>query len=228
MLDQQASPLLYRAKGAAFQLGYTRRGSNSRFSIELQPIFGQDLPKRYGVRLYSNGLGTYAIQSTYYDASLSLRYLRRLPTADPARFRLFAGLGVQNRLQISDAVANLYWGLNVAGLYAEGRAEYNPTPRQQITAELSVPGLAAVTRHTYANYPKSTDDGNLVAFFRQGTRWATVADLQQVQASLRYQYTLFGRFNVGARYRFQWLHFPAPRPIRTYDQSLIGQLGYQF
>ncbi|OUJ70373.1 hypothetical protein [Hymenobacter crusticola] len=228
MLDRQASPLVYRAKGSAFQLTYTRRGTRSRLSLDLQPTFGQDLAKRYGVRRYHNGVGTYAIQSAYYDASLALRYLRRLPTANPAKLRLFAGLGVQNRLQVSDAVANLYWGLNVAGLYAEGRAEYQPTPAQQLTAELSVPGLAAVTRHTYANYPKSTDESNLGAFFTQGTQWASLDQFQQVQASLRYHYTLFRRLHVGVRYRFQWLHYPAPRPIRAYDQSLLGQLGYQF
>ena len=45
---------------------------------------------------------------------------------------------------------------------------------------------------------------------------------------VRYHYTLFHRLNVGARYRFHWLHYPEPRPISSYDSSLIGQLGYQF
>jgi hypothetical protein len=228
MLDRQASPLVYRAKGQAFLLNYTHRGANSRFAVELQPLLGRDLPKQYGVREYSNGMGTYTIQSVYYDATLGLHYLRRLPTANANKLSLFAGLGVQNRLQISDAVANLYWGMNVAGLYAEGRAEYSPAPQQHLTAELGIPAFAAVTRHTYANFPKSTDQTNLEAFFSQGTQWGSVNKLQQVQASLRYHYTLFNRLNVGMRYRFQWLHYPDPQPIRSYDHSLTGQLGYQF
>jgi hypothetical protein len=228
MLDRQASPLTYQAKGPAFQLGYTYRRRNSRLVADVQPIFGRDLAKRYGLRDYNNGIGSYAIQSVYYDLSLGLRYLRRLPTTNPNKLRVFAGLGVQNRLQVSDEVANLYWGMNVAGLYAEGRAEYDLTPQQHLTAEVSVPGLAAVTRHTHANFPKSTDESNFQAFFTQGTQWASVDKLQEVHTSVRYQYTLFRRFNVGARYRFHWLHYAEPRPIRTYDWSLIGQLGYQF
>ena len=52
--------------------------------------------------------------------------------------------------------------MNVAGLYAEGRVEYE-LARQHLTAELGVPALAAVTRHTHANCPKSTDEGNFQA-----------------------------------------------------------------
>jgi hypothetical protein len=228
MLDRQASPLAYRAKGPAFGLSYAHRTSHARPSLELQALLGHDLPRRYGVRRFNNGQGTYTLQSAYYGADVRLRYLRRLPAPAPEKLHLFVGAGLQNSLQISDAVANLYWGMNVAGLYAAGRAEYEAAPRQHFTAELALPVGAAVTRHTYANYPKSTDEGNLAAFFSQGTHWALPNRLQQVQASLGYQYTLFDRLSVGLRYQFQWLRYPAPQPIRSYDQRVAGQLGFQF
>ena len=86
----------------------------------------------------------------------------------------------------------------------------------------------AVTRHVHANFPKSTDQPNLVAFFRQGTRRATVSHLQQLSLEATYQFRLSKRWSVGGAYAFDWFRYSLPRTVRAASQSFLLQSGYHF
>lgn len=227
MLDEQASPLVYEARAWQAGLSYERRGQRSRLGVQLLPAIGITLPERFGVRHYGNEHFSYTVESAYYNLEAEVLYLRLLNKTE-SRLKLFAGGALSNSLGISDAIANFYAGTNIAALDAQVQLEYKPTLSSLFKLRAGVPIAAAVTRHIYANYPKSAEYNNLNSFFRQGTRPALPDELQRVTAQLSYQHSLSRRFALGASYRFSWFHYPYSRPVRAYSQAFTIQSIVQF
>ncbi len=226
--DEQASPLRYGANATAVQLRYLHRGNRSRFGVGLAPAVGTALPDRFGVRRYGDDFYTYAVQSAYYQLDLGVYYLRRLTREDRRKLHFFAGGAIRNNFRYADAVANFNWATNLLALRAEGLAEWTPGSRHRFTAHAGLPVFAAVTRPVHANFPKSTAEPNLVAFFRQGTRRATVIHLQQLALEATYQFRVSKRWGVGGTYAFDWFRYSLPRTVRAANQSFLLQSGYHF
>ncbi|MBD0261068.1 MAG: hypothetical protein ICV83_35560 [Cytophagales bacterium] len=228
MRDEQASPLRYGADAAAVQLRYVHRGNRSRFGIEFAPAVGTALPDRFGVRRYGDDFYSYAVESAYYQLDLGVHYLRRLTREDQSKLHLFVGGGIRENFRYADAVANFNWATNLLALRAEGRAEWTPGARHRFTAQAGLPVFAAVTRHAHANFPKSTHEPNLVAFFREGTRRATVNHLQQLALEATYQFRVSKRWGVGGTYAFEGFRYSLPRTVRAVNQSFLLESGYHF
>ncbi|PSR52762.1 hypothetical protein AHMF7605_04110 [Adhaeribacter arboris] len=229
-LDAQASPLLYKthnSNSAAFYL--INRGTKSRFQFKLHSGWGSYSPERFKSRTYGDDNYVYSITPTLYALQLKLAYLRKINAAlSSTNWQLFVGAELSNGFLLSDQIANTFWATNLAGLNATVLAEWQPIRQHSLTAQVSIPALAIVSRANYANYAKSTHGTNLTEFFHQGSDLVTLNKLQQINLEAKYNYQLSRRFGLGALYQFSWFHYPDPRPIRSYSQALLLQTSYRF
>ncbi|RDC63785.1 hypothetical protein [Adhaeribacter pallidiroseus] len=226
-LDKQASPLLYKSHHSnTATFTFINRTPRSQFHIRLNPGWGSYAPDRFKARTYGDEDYVYSITPTLYVLNLKIGYLRKFNK--PHKPNFLAGAELAENLFISDQIANTYWATSIASLNLIGQRAFKISNRQKITAQVSMPVIAAVSRFNYANFPKSTDGSNFVEFFRQGTELVSMNKLQQINLEARYSYSLSQRFQVGLNYQFSWLHYPEPRTIRTYSQALLFQTSYRF
>ncbi|GAB2555599.1 hypothetical protein [Spirosoma areae] len=229
-LDEQASPLRYA--GTVYPLyGFTYRHhtDRSQFNLRLSGGAGTMNPERFGPRTYATTFGdgtpyTYQIASELYHVTLEADYLRRIGPAEPGRINTWVGGSVQESLLYADEVANFPWVVNTATFSPVVQTDYAFGTNHSLTLRVDMAVVGLVTRAIWASFPKSTSDNNVAAYFKQGTRPATVGKLGNVNVQFGYSYRLSPRLSVGATYRGRYLSYPDPRPIRALT-SLVAIEG---
>lgn len=225
-LDQQASVLEYT--GHAFPLvGLTYRhwSENSRFNLRLTGGAGTMNPSRFGPRTYTTPMGegktySYQISSTMYVFDLEADYLRRIGSAEPGKLTTWVGGSIRESAWYADEVGNFPWIVNTATLAPVVQADYAFQPNHSLTLRIDMAVLGLISRAIWSNFPKTTDDTNVGAYFRQGTRVTTAGKLGNVNVQVGYSYRLSPRMSLGATYRGRYLSYPDPRPVRAVSGSI--------
>ncbi|WP_460667178.1 hypothetical protein [Larkinella knui] len=234
MLDQQASPLRY--KGAiqpVFGLRYGHESDRSRLNIRLSGGAGTLNPERFGPRSYSTSFPdgkpfTYEIASVFYYVGLEADYLRRVNSVENTNSALWVGGAVQESIWYADEVANFPWVVNTATVSPVIQYDYHFQPRHSLTLRVDMAVLGLITRAIYANFPKSTQDENVKAFFKQGTQAATANRLGSVNLQVGYGFRVSPRISFGATYRARYLSYPSPRPIRAVSNTISLESEMRF
>lgn len=232
--DQQASPLQYVAKiSPLYGLTYHHYAPRSQFALRLAGGIGTMNPDRFGSRSYSTTFSdgtsfTYEISSHLFHLNLEADYLRRIVGHEKGHFSAWVGGSIGESLLYADEVANFPWVVNAATFSPLILTNYTfgMGHRLILRADIAVAGL--VTRAIWANFPKSTSDNNVIAYFKQGTHPAKVGQLGNVNLQLGYSYQLNPHLSLAATYRAQYLSYPVPRPIRilTSSLSLQGEIHF--
>jgi hypothetical protein len=206
-LDQQASPLRYKGNiKPVFGLRYGHASESARFNFRLSGGLGNMNPERFGPRSYTTPFPdgksfTYEISSVLYHANIEADYLRRISSVDNTKASLWVGGAVQESIFYADEVANFPWVVNTATVAPVVQYDYNFQPRHSLTLRVDMAVFGLITRAVYANFPKSTDDANVKAFFKQGTHPAAINKLGNVNVQLGYSYRVNSRISLGATYR---------------------------
>ena len=225
-LDQQASPLRY---GGTIQplygLSYRHHTDRSRFNMRLAGGLGTMNPDRFGARTYTTKFGdgtpfSYQISSELYHVHLEADYLRRVGSAEPGRFNTWVGGSLQESAWYADEVGNMPWMVNTATLSPVVQTDYAFASNHSLTLRVDMAVVGLITRAIWSNFPKSTSDNNVLAYFKQGIHSATVGKLGNVNVQFGYNYRVSPRLSVGATYRGRYLSYPDPRPIRALSSSL--------
>ena len=225
-LDQQASVLEYT--GSAFPLvGLTYRhlSENARFNLRLTGGAGTMNPTRFGPRTYTTPMGegktfTYQISSTMYVFDLEADYLRRVGSGEPGKFTTWIGGSVRESAWYADEIGNFPWIVNTATITPVVQTDYTFQSNHSLTLRIDMAVLGLISRAIWSNFPKSTTDNNAAAYFKQGTRVATVGKLGNVNVQVGYSYRLSSHMSVGATYRARYLSYPDPRPVRAVSSSI--------
>ena len=225
-LDQQASPLRY--EGTVYPLygfKYHHHSDRSQFNLRLSGGMGTMNPERFGARTYSTKFGdgtpfSYQISSELYHINVEADYLRRIGGTEPGRFNTWVGGSVGESFLYADEVANFPWVLNTATFSPVVQTDYAFGASHSLMLRVDMAVVGLITRAIWASYPKSTNDNNVVSYFKQGTHPAAVGKLGNVNLQLGYSYRLSPRLSVGATYRARYLSYPDPRPIRALTSSL--------
>ncbi|MGV3556899.1 hypothetical protein [Larkinella arboricola] len=234
MLDQQASPLRYRGTiRPVFGLRYGHASDRSRFNLRLSGGAGSMNPERFGSRSYATPFPdgktfTYDVSSVFYSATIEADYLRRVNSPDNATGNLWVGGALQESMWYADEVANFPWVMNTATVAPVVQYDYPFQPRHTLTLRVDLAVFGLITRAIYANFPKSTDDTNVGAYFKQGTRTATINKLGNVNVQLGYGFRVNSRISLGAFYRVRYLSYPLPRPIRAVSSTLSLESEVRF
>lgn len=233
-LDQQASVLEYT--GNAFPLiglTYRHQSENSRFNLRLSGGAGSMNPTRFGARGYTTPMGdgktfTYQISSTMYAFDLEADYLRRVGSSEPGRLTTWVGGSVRESAWYADEVGNFPWIINTATVSPVVQTDYAFQPNHSLSLRVDLAVFGLISRAIWSNFPKSTDDSNVEAYFKQGTRTATVGKLGNVNVQFGYSYRLSSRMSVGATYRARYLSYPDPRPVRAVSSSVSVDGEFHF
>lgn len=225
-LDQQASVLEYTGNALPLiGLTYRHWSENSRFNLRLTGGAGTMNPTRFGPRTYSTPMGegktfTYQISSTMYVFDLEADYLRRVGSAEPSRFNTWVGGSLRESAWYADEVGNFPWIINTATLAPVVQTDYAFHANHSLTLRVDMAVLGLISRAIWSNFPKSTDDNNVGAYFNQGTQLTTVGKLGNVNVQFGYSYRVSPRLSVGATYRARYLSYPDPRPVRAMSNSI--------
>lgn len=233
-LDQQASVLEYT--GSAFPLvglTYRHQSENARFNLRLSGGAGTMNPSRFGARSYTTPMGdgktfTYQISSAMYAFDLEADYLRRVGSSEPGRLTTWVGGSVRESAWYADEVGNFPWIINTATVSPVVQTDYAFQPNHSLSLRVDLAVFGLISRAIWSNFPKSTDDSNAEAYFKQGTRTATVGKLGNVNLQFGYSYRLSSRMSVGATYRARYLSYPDPRPVRAVSSSVSVDGEFHF
>lgn len=233
-LDQQASVLEYTGKAAPLiGLTYRHQSENSRFNLRLSGGAGTMNPTRFGPRTYTTPMGdgkpfTYQISSAMYVVDLEADYLRRVGPPEPGKLSTWVGGSIRESAWYADEIGNFPWIVNTATLSPVVQTDYAFQPNHSLTLRIDMAVLGLISRAIWSNFPKSTDDTNAAAYFKQGTRATTVGKLGNVNILFGYSYRLSPRMNVGATYRARYLSYSDPRSIQAISStvSLDGEVHF--
>ncbi|MBD2754939.1 hypothetical protein [Spirosoma validum] len=225
-IDQQASVLEYSGNALPLVgLTYRHWSENSRFNLRLTGGAGTMNPSRFGPRTYTTPMGegktySYQISSAMYVFDLEADYLRRVGSAEPGKFTTWVGGSIRESAWYADEVGNFPWIVNTATLAPVIQTDYAFQPNHSLTLRIDMTVLGLISRAIWSNFPKSTDDTNVGAYFKQGTRVVTVGKLGNVNVQVGYSYRMSSRMSLGATYRARYLSYPDPRPVRAVSSSI--------
>lgn len=235
MLDKQASPLKYQSSEKTFSLGYSHSGNKSFFQADINGALGDFFPTGFFNRKWYNpsynddgtpkqdsGL----LMGKLYNARIKMSYLRATTNGyntigkNKLYSHNYAGASLGNQLFYSDNIVRTGW-LNSTSFNAEAMHTAVLNTKHLFSIKLSIPLFARNTRLPYHNSISSTDgESNLATFFKQGSRFAWLADFQNIQIDASYEYSLNKNLNLGLHYFGQWLRYSKEEPIHLFQNNI--------
>lgn len=232
MVDRQASPLKYRTGEKTIMLHYDHTGNNGilfgRIEGAMGKLFPSDINRRWWYDQGYNNDGTpkndsVLMMGKLYNARIQLGYLKAIGS-DHAGNKIssgnYAGGSINNQLFYTDNVVRNGW-LNAASLNADYLHTISISHRHYIGLKISIPLLARNARLPYHNTISSaTSDSNIKTFFKEGSRWAWLADFQDIQITAQYEYSINKNLGIGVYYWGQWLHYSHERPVTMLQNNL--------
>lgn len=235
MLDKQASPLKYQSSEKTISLGYTHTSNKSFVQADVNGALGDFFPTGFFNRKWYNpsynndgspkqdsGL----MMGTLYNARVKLSYLRATTNGystvgnNKLYSHNYAGASLGNQFLYTDNIVRTGW-LNSTSFNAEVMHTTMLNTKHFFSIKLSIPLFARNTRLPYHNSISSPDgESNLATFFKQGSRFAWLADFQNVQLDASYEYALNKNVNLGLHYFGQWLRYSKEEPIHLFQNNI--------
>lgn len=235
MLDKQASPLKYQTSEKTIILGYDYTGSKGIFSAQVNGALGDFFPTGFKDRqMYDPGYnddGTPKKDSSFmpgtlYSGRIKVSYLRQATSGynvigkGSLYSHNYFGASLNNQLFYSDNIVRTAW-LNSASFNAEYLHTAMLNTKHYFNIKISVPLFAENTRLPYHNTIASpTGESNIKTFFKQGSRFAWLADFQNIQVDAGYEYNISNHWSVGIKYFGQWLHYAKEKPINLFQNNI--------
>jgi len=235
MLDKQASPLKYQTSEKTVLFVYDRTGSKGIFSAQLNGALGDFFPTGFKSRKWYdpgyNGDGTpkkdsFNMPGTLYNGKIKLSYLRQVTSGYNVigKGKLYShnyfGASLNNQTFYSDNIVRTGW-LNAASFNAEYLHTATLNTKHFFSLKVSVPLFAQNSRLPYHNsISSSLGESNIKTFLKRGSKFAWLADFQNIQVDAGYEYSLSDRFSMGIRYFGQWLHYSKEKPINIIQNNI--------
>ncbi|HEU4574441.1 MAG TPA: hypothetical protein VFS36_05520 [Chitinophagaceae bacterium] len=231
-LDIHSSPLLYQTDFLpSLSLGYHHQTEKSFFCIRLTGSTGNINPERFGSRHYASAGNplpdSLTVSSAFASVQFETAYVRKLRHTKNKNLSFWLGGQVKESAYYADEVANFPWLMNDLSISPFFKTMYSKK-KNSFVVELGISALSLVSRETYALFPKSATDNNVVSFFKQGTRLSTIQAFQHLNFAANYIYTLSNRIQLGATYQLQWLHYNYPKRVQAADTRMGLLVNYIF
>jgi hypothetical protein len=235
MLDRQASPLKYQTSEKTFLLGYEHAGTKSLFRAEVNGAIGAFFPTGFRERKWYNP-GYHAdgspkkdsglLGGNIYHARIKVGYAREVSSGhtvvgkETFSGRRFLGASLNNQLFYTDNIVRTGW-LNSNSVNADFVHMVTNRARHQVTFKLSIPLFARNTRLPYHNtVSSSSGEGNVKTIMKQGSRFATLLDFQNIQAEAGYEFAVSNKVGLGVQYTGQWLRYNYEKPINLFQNNI--------
>lgn len=233
--DNHSSPLTYGTNSLFPKVGlyYQKQTARSLFKVHVRGSNGSIHPTRFGERTYKSKLSNtdsfqYRVSSEFIHADIEASYFRKIPSLSTGKFTYMVGGTVNESAYYADKVANTPWLLNAVDIAPGFQLNYLPESKHNFSVKVDLSVLGILTRPVYALFPKSDKDKNVPAYFKQGTRLASLSRFQKVNFQAGYQFQLSNSFAAGVEYRLKWMHYSLPKHIRTIDKSFEVKIAYTY
>jgi hypothetical protein len=237
MVDEQASPLKYQSSEKTFLLNYLHEGKKGKLNAQLNGAFGNFFPTGFQNRVWydpgykndgSAKKDSNLLIGQLYHANLNVGYAKKIGTGhflgNEAVTKTYAGASLNDQLFYSDNIVRMGW-LNAATVNADFSHSISYQTKHFFLLKVSIPIFGMNSRLPYHNtISSSTPEGNIKTFFKNGSRFAWLADFQNVQLSASYEYAVSKKLAFGVHYSGQWLRYIHEKPI-TLLQNNIGVLA---
>jgi hypothetical protein len=235
MVDKQASPLKYQTSEKTFSLGYINKSAKAIFNLELNGALGDFFPTGYRNRKFYNpgynDEGTPKKDSghlvgTLYNARFNIGYLRKINSGfttighSKLESQRYAGASLSNQLFYTDNIVRTGW-LNSTSLDAVYQHFGLLDQKHSFTIKITLPLFARNTRLPYHNTISSPDESsNLKTFFKQGSRFTSILNFQNIRVNAGYEYALNKRVGLGIHYFGQWLRYQYEKPVTLFQNNI--------
>ena len=233
--DQHASPLTHGTNSIFPHVGlsFERETGRSFFGIKLDGAIGSANPLRFGARDYQIDFDAthsfqYQITSQFINAHVGIVYLRRIKSLQASKLQYWVGGAINETAFYADEVASFPWLLNTLTLDPTFKLQYVPHHRHRANVGVDFTLAGMFTRAPFSIFPKSNHDKNVPAYFKQGTRLATINGFQKVNLQVGYGFQLARHLAIGATYKLQWFHYNYPKKLIALDKHFDINIAYTF
>lgn len=235
MVDKQASPLKYQSSEKTFLIGYEHENAKARFDIKVNGALGDFFPTGFAGRLWYNpgynNDGTpkndsSTITGKLYSARIKIGYYRAVSPGysklgnNAIHTQQYVGGSLNNQIYYSDNILRMGW-LNSTSVNADYAHKILINTKHQVDLKISIPLFARNSRLPYHNtISAGNGDSNVKTFFKQGSRFASIIDFQNIQIDASYEYAISKRLGVGIHYFGQWLRYSHEKPVTLFQNNI--------
>lgn len=235
MVDKQASPLKYQTSEKTFALGYSNQSSQGIFDISFNGALGDFFPTGFKNRkFYNPGYNedgspkkdSGSLVGTLYNARFHISYVKQINTGFTTigQSRLesynYAGASLSNQLFYTDNITRTGW-MNSTSLDAVYQHIGILDAKHLFSIKFAIPLFARNSRLPYHNsISSSSGESNIKTFFKQGSRFASIINFQNIRVDAAYEYSLNKKFGLGIHYFGQWLHYRYEKPVSLFQNNI--------
>lgn len=223
LVDQQFSPLMYKANELSFKLYYNAKHHQSNWNVSLEAATGSLFPPQFADRMLYNTTedidgnmttDSFFVRGNTRSANLQIGYAYDLVQTN--HWAVSAGGSVRNQLMYPSTFVNLGI-MNAASFLITAEGTYYANSENQLSAGISMPVMGFNSRFPYSGTVSTPNQTLLEAFFDGGTRFVSLGKYTQVNANLTWRYSLSDKTGIGLQYDFMWQRYTTPVILKQYS-----------
>jgi len=227
LLDQQFSPLIYRANEISFKFYYEAEHHLSNWIASLDAATGGLFPPQYADRLVYNTTedidgnittDSFLVRGNTRSLNLHVGYAYDLVQSGP--WELSMGAAIRNQLMYPTTFVNIGI-MNAASLLVTVKASYAINEHHQLSLSSGIPVIGFNTRFPYSGTVSLPNQTLLEAFFDGGTQFVSFGKYNQVNVNCTWRMALSEKMGIGLQYDFMWQQFDTPALLKQYS----GRIG---
>lgn len=234
-LDQNSSPLIYKAKPKNVRIFYTLESNDLLFSIDLDVKMGGTSPKYHHGRTAffheydykgKDEVKKFPVGSSFLGGRISLGVFYKIASTQESTFKVAAGVRISNEMFYPQGWTSS--GIfNALSLAPEGWAQHRINDYHSFTAKVRLPILTRLTRTPYDNTVSAPNESLVGGFFRN-SKWVGAAKYLAPSLGIDYNYQIDQRWGTGLTYDLSWYNIPTPQRMKAISQSLLANFHHQF
>lgn len=234
LLDQQFSPLIYRANEISFKLYYEAEHHRSNWNASIDAATGSLYPPQYAGRMAYNTTedidgqittDSFLVRGNTRTLNLQLGYAHDLVQSGP--WELSVGAAVRNQLMYPTTFVNIGI-MNAASLLATIKATYAFNSRNQLSLCAGIPVIGFNTRFPYSGTVSLPNQTLLEAFFDGGTQFVSLGKYSQVNVNCTWRMALSDKMGIGLQYDFMWQQYTTPALLKQYAGRIGATIDINF
>jgi hypothetical protein len=226
VLDQQFSPLVYRANELRLALYYEAKHHRSNWHASLEGTTGSLFPPQYADRMvytttediYGNiTTDSFQVRGNTRTINLQIGYAHDL--VQSGDFALSVGADVRNQLMYPTTFLNLGI-MNALSLLVTTNASWFVNQDHQLSLGVGIPVFGWNTRFPYSGTVSTPNQTLTEAFFDGGTELVSLDKYSQFKARCKWRMALSSKAGVGLQYDFMWQRYTIPATLKHYSGSI--------
>jgi hypothetical protein len=234
LLDQQFSPMIYKANEICFKLYYEAEHHRSNWNASIDATTGSLFPPQYADRMVYNTTedidghittDSFLVVGNTRSTNLQLGYAYDLVQSGPWEFSM--GAAVRNQLMYPTTFVNLGI-MNAASLLLTVKTSYAVNDRNQLSLGAGIPVIGFNTRFPYSGTVSLPNQTLLEAFFDGGTQFVSFGTYNQVNVNCAWRMALSDKMGIGLQYDFMWQQYTTPALLKQYAGRIGATIDINF